>query len=433
LLYLSTPGLAPIAFLLRPDSALTALCLAAGVLIAAAFERRSAARYFAAAAVIGFTLMFKLPAFVLLFTLGVAAVWRPPRDGWIRPFALRAGDLLRRNVYWLVPLAAGWIALCVLFNRERLPIVTTDLQRHVLENGGAILGGVILAAFAAERFRIAGARRLFSTFTAMLVVAFVAGLVLPATLILDDGLLAIHAMWDSLTGGRVNANIPAFAGFHFSSLFRFPLGAYSIVFVLCVVAAVRGARQRVWWPALLALTSLFLGILAAARYSYPYYYGPAFAVAIPGAVSLFRTRDPGVPILAVVLSIVLVVPVFQHLYAPVTQDEKANAAAQRLADRLVKPGQVILVGASPPIEDLAFEHLVAGFSDYTPANYPYRFLPVGSRQLGHENLTPAYYVSTTTAIQAGTTVTLGATTYRLQPLPIRWGPNNAYGVARLRR
>jgi len=45
IVFLTAPGIAAISFLLRPDSALSALCLGVGYLTVTAFENRSAVRY----------------------------------------------------------------------------------------------------------------------------------------------------------------------------------------------------------------------------------------------------------------------------------------------------------------------------------------------------------------------------------------------------
>ncbi len=434
LLYIGTPGIAQIAFSLRPDTGLTALCLVIAVLIATAFERRSVARYARAAVLLGLALMTKLPAIGLGLPLAVAALWRPPTRGWARPLANRAGRWVRRHALWVVPVTAAWISLCVLFNRERLPILTNNPQRHVLENGGAVVGGVVAAAVIAERFRLAGARRLFSGFNALLLLAFMAGLALPATLILDDGIQSVAAMWQSLTGGRVNANIAWFADFRFASLFQSPLRAFTLVFVLAVVSVVVGARRRIWWPALLALGALVLAISAAARYSYPYYYAPAYAASIPGALWLFKERRRVFLLVPCLVVLLVTVSVFQHLQTSPRSEEAVNTDAQHLADRLLKPGEVILATPNFPIEDLRFDGLVAGFVDYTPPTYPYRFLPVGSKRLTERHLRPGYYIAPAaeiSAIPASARVDLGGASYVLEPLPITWGPGDSYGVAKI--
>jgi dolichyl-phosphate-mannose-protein mannosyltransferase len=435
LLFVATPELVEISYLLRPDAGLIALSLAIAVLVATALERRSAWRYVAAAALLGLTMMVKLAAVGLAVPLALAAVWRPPPAGWSRDLLEGAGRWLRRHVFWLAPVAIGWIALCVVFNRDRLPVLTNDDQRHVLTNGGAALGGFLLCAAVAEGLRLPWARRLFSGFNALLLLAFTAGLALPASLILDDGIQAVFAIWDSLTGGRVNQDIDLFSDVSLDLFTRYPLRAFALVFALAVGAAVVGARRRTWWPALLALGSLVLAVMAAARYSYYYYYGPAYAVALPGALWLLRGRRAAVPPAGWAVVAALALPLFFHLDRPVATEKALNADAQRLADRLLKPGEVILAQPYFPIEDVRYDGVVDGFVDYVPATYPYRFLEAGSARVAERGLKPRYYVAPIREVQGipdGARVDLGhGVSYVLRPTSISWGPHGRYGVAEI--
>ena len=434
LLYIGAPAIADRAFGLRPDAPLAALCVAIAVLIASAFTRRSAGRYAWAAALLGLALTWKLPAFGLLVPLAVAALWRPPEAGWTRPLIGGAGRWMRRHIYWLVPVVAAWVYLCVVFNRDRLPVFTNDMQRHVVENWGAVLGGFVVLGAIADRFQLPGASRLFSRFTALVALAFTAGFALPVTLILDDGIQSVAAMWDSLTGGNVNANIPAFADFTFRSLFEFPIRSATLVLALAIAGAIVGARRQIWWPTLLALGALLLAVLAAARLSYPNYYAPAFAVAIPPALWFLKARRTSVPLVGWAVVLAVIVPVFLHLDRSVKSEEAVNAAAHDLAAQLLKPGEVILAPYDIPIEDVRYDELVDGFVDYVPSTYPYRFLPIGSPRITERHLTPRYYVAPAaeiTSVSSGSSVDLGGVGYVLRPLSIRWGPDGGYGVARI--
>jgi hypothetical protein len=431
LLYLGAPALADRAFGLRPDAPLAALCVAVAVLIASAFTKRSAQRYAWAAALMGLALTLKLPAFGLLVPLAAAALWRPPEPGWARQLVVGAGHWVRRHVYWFVPVVAGWIYLCVVFNRERLPVFTNDVQRHVVENWGAVLGGFILFGAIADRLQ---PNRLFSRFTAFLVLAFTAGFALPLSLILDDGIQSVGALWDSLNGENVNENIPAFADFSFTSLFEFPIRSATIVLALAIGGAIVGARRRIWWPTLLAVGALLLAVLAAARLSYPNYYAPACAVAIPPALWFLKARRASVPLVGWAVVLGVIVPVFLHLDRSVSHEEAVNATAHDLAGRLLKPGDVILTPYDIPIDDVRYDELVDGFVDYVPPTYPYRFLPIGSPRLAERRLTPRYYVAGVaeiSTISPDARVDLGGTPYTLRPLSIRWGPDHAYGVAQI--
>jgi hypothetical protein len=434
LLYLGAPAIADRAFGLRPDAPLAALCVAIAVLIATAFTRRSAGRYAWAAALLGLALTLKLPAIALIVPLGVAALWRPPEPGWARPLLGRVGSWVRRHGYWLVPLVAAWVYLCVVFNRERLPVFTNDMQRQVVESWGAVLGGFVVFGAIADRLHLPGATRLFSRFTALVVVAFTAGFAVPASLVLDDGIQSVAAMWDSLMGGHVNANIPAFADFTFNSLLEFPIRAATLVLALAIGGAIVGGRRRIWWPMLLVVGALLLAVMAAARLSYPNYYAPAFAVALPPALWLLKAGRASVPLAGWAVVLAVIVPVFLHLDRSVRNEVAVNAAAQDLAGRLLKPGEVILAPYDIPIEDVRYDGLVDGFVDYVPPTYPYRFLQIGSPRLTERHLTPRYYVASAaeiSTISPGASVDLGGVSYVLRPLSIHWGPDGGYGVAQI--
>jgi hypothetical protein len=435
LLYLCAPGLVDRAFGLRPDSPLSALCAMVGALIAVGFMERRASMYAWAAALLGLALTFKTPAIFMAVPLVVAAIWRPPEPGWSAPFAQNTLRWLRRNVYWLVPLAVLWTYVCYLFNRERLPVFTTDAQRHAALNWLIVLLFFLIVGLLADRLRIRALSRVFSIFTALLVVAFTLGYALPVTLMLDDGIQSVVTTWETLKGGRVNENITLFSNFSFSSLFTYPVWSATVLVVLALAAAIVGARRRVWWPALLALTAVALDISAAARLNYPNYYAPAAAVAILPALWLLKGNRTSVPLAGWVLVAALLIPVFVELKTSASGEEAVNAAAQQLADQRLKPGETMIVPTyTIPIEDVRFAGFVDGFVDYVPANYPYRFLEPTSRALQERPLKPRYYVDSAEVIAAlnGTQIEVNGHPYTLRPTTVRWGPNDAYGLAELK-
>lgn len=436
LVFVSAPGLGPISFLLRPDSAVAGLCLGIGYLTVTAFERRSAVRYTAAATLLGFAMTWKLTAVGMAVPLAVAALWRFPGPGWFRDVGSTLGARTRRHAYWLVPVAAFWLVLCILFNRERLPVVQTDDQRSVLINGATFLLGYAVLAFVAERFRIPWADRVFRLFYAWLLLAFVVGLALPASLVLDDGVQMLVSMKDTFTGGRVNEGIEPFEDFTWDALRRYPLNAAAVVVGLGLVAGAVGLRRRAYWPFLLALGSLVLATMAAARYSYDYYYAPAFAAAIPGALWLFRR--PGraalpiyvwVPVLGLFAWTVSNVQTWEQ-----RQEREIDAAAGELADELLQPGEVILVPHYYfPVEDVRFNSLVDGFVDHVP-EYPYRFIAL-PRTAGERGLTPRYLAAGTVELPASgerASVDIGGVgPFIVEGTDTRWGPGEQFGLARI--
>jgi hypothetical protein len=179
-----------------------------------------------------------------------------------------------------------------------------------------------------------------------MLLAFVFGMFARASLVLDDGVQMLVAIKESLSGQRVNEEIEPFENFTVELLRRWPLNVMVVVVVLGFVAGVMGAARREFWPTLLGLGSLVLALMAAARYSYDYYYAPAFALAIPGALWLFRRSGrPAAPIYVLAAAVALygfALTKIQTWEPP--QEAAINASAQALADELLAPGEVILVG-----------------------------------------------------------------------------------------
>ena len=436
-LFLAAPGVAEIAHRLRPDAMLAALCVAIAYLVVTGLEERSAARYLGAAAVFGFTMTVKIAAVWAALPIAVAVLWRPPAPGWHR----RVASTLRQPRPWAW-VAAGaflvtWVVLCVVFNRERLPVLTNDDQRAVVFDGAVLLAGLAVATLAAQRFRIPWAERLFSPLTLALVLAFALGVLLPASLILDDGIQAVVAAAESMSGGRVNEHVDVFADFRLEAFFRFPLLAATIVFLLSGAAVVVGWRRGIRWPLVLATAVVPLVIVAAARFSYDYYYAPAYAFALPGALWLLSRGAPRVGLRQAAVVALVALPLLGDLGTEETGQVPTGVAAAALADELLRPGEVILAPLDIPIEDTRWITFMDGFSDHAPA-YPARFVPDGSwSQAVEAGLTPAYLVG-----KAGELPPVGATAettvagqgpFVVRRLPLDWGPGDAYGVVRILR
>jgi hypothetical protein len=436
LLFVTAPELGSISFILRPDAVVAGLCLGIGYLVATAFEQRSALLYTAAAALLGFAMTWKLTAVGMAVPLAVAAVWRYPGPEWFREVARSLAAFARRHAAWLAPASLLWLVLCYLFNRDRLPILQTDDQRTLLVTGATFLLGYAGFAWLAERFAIPWADRIFRLFYAWLMLAFVVGLLLPATLILDDGVQMLVSMKDTLTGGRVNEGVDPFDNFSFETVRRYPLNAAAVVVALGLAAGAVAFVRRQYWPLLLALGSLVLATMAAARYSADYYFAPAFAVAIPGALWIFkRPRTSALPVyLWVPVAALLVWTVSNVQSWEQRQEEEIDAAAQALADELLRPGEVILATHYYfPIEDVRYDTLVDGFVDHVP-EYPYRFLhrPQTAAERG---LVPRYVSAPDAELPApGTTASLdvgGAGPFVVEGLDRRWGPGDQYRLARI--
>jgi hypothetical protein len=436
LLFVTAPGLWAIASLLRPDSGLAAVCLAAAYLLATAIRSRSAIRYIGAALILGVAVSFKLTAIGLVPALLLSAVaFAPPRSwthetaGWVRRTA-------RRHTLWLLPTAAAWLALCVVFDRKRLPLVATSDARHLLVNGGTILGGYLLLASIVRLLRVPWAEFLFDPFYGVLALALVVGFAIPASLILNDGIQAAVTMWDALRGRGVNAGVEPFGQFYSSLFIDWPIPSITIVFVLAVIGALVHARRGCWWPLALTLGAFTLTALAAARLSTDYYYAPAYAVAIlPALASVRRRRSSPVPAYAWAAVALAVVPTLLRLPPVATNDGDVNIAAQDLAGHLVTPGEsVILTPFYFPVADVRFDDLVRPYVVHTP-DFPYRFLEANHLDVAAaRGLTPRYYVARVSDLASipedrATTVTLdGKGPFVVRRLPRRWGPQGAYGL-----
>ena len=432
LLYLVAPGLAEISTLLRPDTAMTALCVAAAAATAGAWRSRDATLHLAAAFLLGFAVTWKLTAVGLVPVVAASALLRPPAPGWAAGVRGRVGAFPRR---WRVPLAAFgllWLVLAVLLNRGRFPFVETSRQRDVLLLGAAIVFGYLGYSLAATRFRIPGATRIFVPFYGWMMLAFVAGLAVPATLALDAGAQMPVSILDTLTGNGVNEGIDPFSEVAWRNFQEHEQRAILLVGALALAGAVVGAIRRTWWPLLLAVGSATLAVMAAARVGFDYYFAPAFGVAIPGALWVLQRRGRIVSPLAWVAVLVAFLPLLTHL--PTWYEDPRNAAAEELAPTLLGPGEVAL--APPPtqlpLEDTWWQNLVEGFVNPVPA-YPYRFMDGTAFGRAEEHgLRPRYAVAPVGELppEGGEQewFLAGTGPFVARRLPTTWGPDDAYGV-----
>jgi hypothetical protein len=431
LLYLATPGVAEIAHRLRPDTFLAALAIAIVYLVVTGFERRGALRYVAAAALFGFAMTWKISIVWAALPIAVAALWHAPEPSWPRDARAFVARSWRQHRVWLVPVAAAWVTLAVLFNRERLPVITNDDQEAVVVNGLALLIGFAVATFVTQRFRIPWAEQIFTPLSSTMLVAFALGVLVPSALVLDDALQAVVAAAQSLSGGRVNQNVDAFADVRLSAFLEFPLLAATIVFALFTASVVVGLRRRTYWPLVLATAVVPMVVVAAARFSFDYYYATAYAFALPGALWVLRGSRPRVTLPAVVVVAVAFVPLLGDLGTEETGLVPDNTAAQQLADDLLEPGEAIISTLDVPIEDTRWQVFVEGFGDHQP-DYPYRFVVDSTWQRARDlGLVPTHYAN-----KAGDLPPVGETEQRelggeqfvLRRLPDAWGPDGRYGL-----
>src|SRR5918995_7121058 len=229
LLWVAAPGLTAMSIQFRPDVPLAVLTLVFGFTVARAVERRSVEWYAAAAATVGFAAMVKLHALALLPALVVAALWRPAdaSDAWVR---LRGWVRQRRAL--VASIAGAWLLVALLLNGARLPWDVTPVQLGVL----AALAAVVAAS-------VAVAELLVRPFYGWLVAAFAAGLLLPVTLDIPDGLRALHYIVRAISGQGVQEGVDSFAT-PLSSLDSIVGREAVIAFLLAGVAGVVGFVRR---------------------------------------------------------------------------------------------------------------------------------------------------------------------------------------------
>ena len=209
------------------------------------------------------------------------------------------------------------------------------------------------------------------------------------------------------------------------------------MFALSATAAVVGYRQRIYWPLVLMTAVVPLAVVAAARFSYDYYYAPAYAFALPGALWLLASGSRRVGLRQALVIALVAYPLLGDLGTEETGQIPTGVAAAALADELLHPGEVILAPLDIPIEDTRWITFVDGFSDHAPA-YPARFVPDGSWQGAVQaGLAPAFLVG-----KAGELPPQGRTTemtiagqgpFVVRRLALDWGPGDAYGVVRILR
>jgi hypothetical protein len=440
LLFLCAPGLQEMSIQFRPDGLLAGLVLAVGYLIVRAAERRDAWSYTLAALLLGLTMTVKIHAAALLLPFGIALLVRPPtRDG----AALRDAALtsIRRHRVTLAAFAAVWLTFCVTFDRNRFPFSASHDQKvAVAEIVVAFVGYALLLALVRW---LPGVRRLargpLRPLGLVLTGAFLAGVLLPGTLVINDLPEMLVKMIDSLTGGGVNSGVSRFS-IDWSTLVHTPLVQGVVLLVLAAAASAYGLLRRELEPLLWFSGAAVAFAMAAARLGAAHYFAPAFVLCIPPALWLAR-RLPGTVAAgaAVVLVLAVAVPDARHLLDQrhaATYLERQSAAIESLSRRFVTaPGTVALSeDYAAPVTDVRWLDLVQNFVAWVPP-YPYRILPdsaYGLRVAEQDHLVPTYYVGWLPYQLSGrATVPLGFGTYVIQPLHRLDDAGVGIGVGRL--
>lgn len=381
LLWLAAPGLAAMSIQYRPDVPLAVLVLVFGYLVGRAMERRSTGLYAAAAAVAGLAVMVKMHAGGLLVPLALAALWRHPEPGWPQRLKEDLAGVVRRRRRALAALALAWLAVAVLLNKDRVPFSPTRAQAAAVLGPAFLVGGYLVAGLLAARLaRSRLARRLFDPFYALVAAAFLAGMALPATLALPEGFQSFVNVWEGLSGGGINDEIPLFAT-PLDQLGDFPLRQALVVFVLAGAAAALGLARRDPLPVVWFSGALVLAVMAQARLAAVHYFAPALVLSVPAALWLLRQeRGKAASLLVWPVIAYAVVPQLQHRDGPRLDAEKFERTAApslELVERRLRPGEVALTPSYWPSPDTRYFELVQLHVNYTP-EYPYSFLPASS-------------------------------------------------------
>lgn len=392
LFWLGAPGIAVMAIQYRADVPLVVLTLGIGYLIARGAEERSPRWLAWAAFLLGLAAMIKVHAVGLAVPLLAAAVLRRPGDDWRRELLGLARRFVVRRRVALLAGGAVWIGLAAFLNWQARPFGPAPSQRTLVAELLVAYGLYWLGVAAVGRLRApATLRRVFDPFLAALAGLLGVGLAVPATLAIGDWFIALQQSKVALTGGGVNRGVTPFSG-ALGDLSRYPLRESALVFALAAVAGVVAMSRRDRRPAFWLLGAGVMAAMAAARFGTPHYFAPAYVLAVPAALSLFRRPEGGRAAFAVWPVVALLAG--STLVHSATDDPDGWTCSARVAQRaaqLVNPGEVVLTDLAVPEPDSRFFLFVEGYTTRVPP-YPYRFLPRGAEAAARaRGLEPRYY------------------------------------------
>jgi hypothetical protein len=398
LLWFAAPGLIPMSIQFRPDVLLCLLCLVVAYLIGRAVETRSAGLYAAAGLVTGLAMMVKMHAAGMLPALLLAAVWRPPEAGWAVGLRGAATEAARRRPILLGSLAAAWCVLAVLLNADRIPFTATGEQLAAISAPTLLVVAYAICSLGAVRL---GAphlvRRLLDPLLALVAASVLAGLLLPVTLDIPDGLQSLVNLEQGLSGRGINEAHEPFADGWDRFLDLVPRQAL-LVFFLAAVGAVVGVARRDPRPVAWFVGALVLGVMAEARTPNIHYFAPAFVVSVPAALWLLqreRLRPASLLVWPVIVWIAL--PALQDRDVPRAEAARFRQAAEptlTAVGQRLRDGEVALTPSYWPDADTRYFGLVQSFVEYTPP-YPYRFIEasnVGAQLAAERGLRLRYYL-----------------------------------------
>ncbi|HEV7639975.1 MAG TPA: hypothetical protein VGO39_03780 [Gaiellaceae bacterium] len=363
----------------------------------------------------------KLHAAGLVVPLAIAIAWRPPSATWRLEVTAGLRAWARRYRIPLALFGAVWIFFCVAFGRSRIPFsLTHDQSTLLLELAVALVlyFGVVLLY---TKTPLRDVRpRVLSPFGVILVSALLVGVLLPATLFVNDLPEMLVKIVEGLTGHGVNEGVTPFA-VSWSTLLHGPLVYTVLLVAIAGAAAIVGTIRRDPTPVLWFAGAAVTGGMALARLGTPHYFQPAYVLSIPAALWLVRQlprRLDAVATTALVLT--MVVPTAIHVRAPArwaAQQERQGRSTSSLLDTLVKkPGSIALSDDYAASADARWYSLVGQYLAWVPS-YPYRVLPITATvsQLADHHVLPTHYIGQRSfTIDRTLATSLG--TYEVEPV-----------------
>lgn len=385
LLFLTSPDLITWAAVVKPDPLLAALAVACIGLLVEAFRRRSGALYAAAAFVLGFDLSVKVQAVGLAAPLVLAALWRPPPNGWWREARRTAASWLRAHRRPVTAAGCVWLAVVVVLNLLSAPPEAKPLAE--LAGGTAALAAVSAVAWRVmRRTRAAGV----VSVAIACVFALLAGIAVPSLFYASVPAPTVRQMAITLTGGGVNA------GAHPAANAWTTLGAWHVLLILAALGLAFALVKREWEAVLWASGGLALGFLAYLRFGDIHYYTAAIAVAAPLAVRALQA----IPVWRVAIAALLCAAAVYKPYDVEIKQARGRGTEAKRTERVnewvaarLPPHTVALT--SLEASDKRIFHLVDFYMPWEPPR-DYRFLPPtdqAARYVRARNERVAYLIS----------------------------------------
>lgn len=364
LLFLASPEVITWAAVVKPDPLLAALSIAMVALTVEGYRRREPGLYLAAAAVLGYAVSVKVHAIGLVVPLALAALLRPPPDGWWTTFRNNLREWLREHRHLAGAVVGAWLVLVLALN---VGAAAPSLKPLV-----QLLSGLfVLAAVCTGLWRLVRRTRVAAVVALAIGCGWVgiAGMIVPSLLYASFPPVMARETAITLTGGGPNVGArPAVAPWEV-------LGPWQWMLVFALIGLVKGVLSGDRTALLWASAAVAMGSLAYLRYGHVHYYTAAVALTIPLVLAGIAAviRHPGVLATVVVAAV---------LYSPYTTEiDKARGRSREAentekVNRWVEPrlrrGEVALTQLES--SDGRYFHLVRYYAPQAP-ELDYKFLP----------------------------------------------------------